>query len=456
MIETKVTLRTSEVEGHRHERFFEDGKIDAGTYRTTEDDGHFHFFVVEEDLEPGQSETVTTSPPDGEDEGHQHTMRVRAISEEDGAEEDMETDRKRDKKRDYKPKDSKDGRPDQIEIKRLGGKVIETKEMVINGVRVGVIDGYIATWTPDTGGVFGVPDQFAPGAFADSLQEHRDRNNRQIRLKDLHGRVVGGFPIETAREDAVGLRAIGHINLETQLGAEAWALIKQGVLTDLSIGFTALEDVIENGLRTIFRAIVWEGSVVDEPANRDAMILEFRSALPFQDLPIADHDAPWDPIAALSRVRTFASKQTDPDGEWKKAFVHAANGSLMHAIVDVVDDRLVVIPKAVQETAEMVTSRDFEGKSAVVRHLERYLQKMGLDSPFPSEDRQFIGIDEVKSLDEAGLNAALRRGAAFSKGAARLMASRLAVSETPDAGYGADEIKRMLANLDECKALLSR
>lgn len=448
MIETKITLETTENQGrtlHDHDVELTGGVIRAGTYRVQEEDGHDHAFTLEEDVQPGEAVTIRTTANGAGP--HDHELTVRAAQ---AGGDDTEEDRMRDEKRTHKPN------PDSMETKRLGGRVVETKEQVVNGVRVGVIEGYIATWSPDTGGVFGVPDQFAPGAFADSLAEHRSRSNRQIRLKDLHGRVIGGFPIETAREDDVGLRAVGHINLETQLGSESWALIKQGVLTDLSIGFTALEDVIEGGIRTIFRAIVWEGSVVDEPANRDAMILEFRSALPFHDLPIADHDAPWDPMSALNRVRDFAAKQADPDGEWKKAFVHAANGSLMHAIVDVVGDRLVVIPKAVQGTAESVMNSDFEGKTAVVRHLERYLQKMGLDSPFPAEDHQFIGIDEAKSLDEAGVSDALRRGAAFSKGAARLLASRLGVSEAKDVSYGAEEVSRLLDNLSECKRLLQR
>ncbi len=445
-IETKVTLQTSEAEGHRHERFFSDGTIPSGTYRTSEDAGHFHFFVVSEPVQPGESVTVETSPPDGGDEGHQHSMTVRAIEPETDAastEEDA---------RDERPPRHKSGSP-AIETKQLGGHVVETKETVINGVRVGVIWGYIAAWSPDSGGVFGVPDQFERGAFTESLAEHRARDNRQIRLKDFHGRVIGGFPIETAREDSTGLWAEGHINLETQLGAEAWALIKQGVLTDLSIGFSALDDRIEDGIRKISKAIVWEGSVVDEPANRDARILEFRSALPFQDLPIADHDAPWDPIAALGRVRDFAAKQTDPDSSWKKAFVHQANGSLLHAVVDVVDDRLVVIPKAVVATAEELKGREFKGKDAAVRHLERYFAKMGIDSPFGQDDRQFVGIEEAKEMDAKAIEGALRRGIVFSKGAARLVSGGAVAGIEREARYG-EEVKRLRDVLDECTSLL--
>ena len=105
-----------------------------------------------------------------------------------------------------------------METKYLSGRVIEVKQATRNGVEVGIIEGYIATWDADTGGIFGMPDRFVQGAFANSLQEHRERNNRQIRLRDHHGRTVGGFPIDSAFEDDIGLRASGEINLETRHG----------------------------------------------------------------------------------------------------------------------------------------------------------------------------------------------------------------------------------------------
>jgi HK97 family phage prohead protease len=340
----------------------------------------------------------------------------------------------------------------------------EVKEVTSAGAKIGTIEGYLATWEPDTGGVFGVPDQFVPGAFRASLEDHVSRNNRQVRLKDMHGRVIGGFPIETVVEDEVGLKGVGRVNLETQLGAEAWALIKQGVISDLSVGFIALEDKIVNGVRKIFKAQLMEASIVDEPANRGAQILEFHNAQPFYDLPIADHEHPWDPIGALNRVQEFTRVQTDPTAEWKKCFVQASHGTLMHSIVDVVDGRIVAIPKAVQELADSMLDREFEGKAAVVRHLERYFAKMGMDSPFPAEERQFVGVDEVKALLEDGKDLAetLRRGVAFSKGAAKLAANRLTIDASKEepivqetkSSYDREDVSRILAEIREAKTLI--
>lgn len=263
-IETKITFTTTEVEGHTHERFFEDGEIEAGTYETSEVDDHTHFLVIEEDLEPGESVTVTTSPPGGNEEGHQHRMTVGATPSE--GTEPMEDE------------GFVDGLKSRgLEIKTaFCGRVVETKQSERNGVPVGVIAGYIATWAADSGGVFGMPDQFIRGAFSESITEHRERGNRQVRFKDMHGRTVGGFPIDTVREDDVGLFGVGEINLDTQQGREAFSLARQGVLTDFSVGFSATDDAIEGGIRLIREAILWEGSIIDEPANRGARITEVK------------------------------------------------------------------------------------------------------------------------------------------------------------------------------------
>ena len=127
-------------------------------------------------------------------------------------------------------RDSNKGSDMGKETKYIGGNVVEVKQEERNGVQVGIIKGYIATWDLDRGS-WGVRDRFVKGAFLESLNRHRI-DNRPIRLKDHHGRTVGGFPIETAFEDEKGLFATGEINLEVQQGREAFSLAKQGVLSD--------------------------------------------------------------------------------------------------------------------------------------------------------------------------------------------------------------------------------
>ena len=171
-----------------------------------------------------------------------------------------------------------------MEVKLFRGGVREVKEATRNGVSVGIVTGYLSTWAPDTGGRYGVPDKFEPGAWTKSLAEHRARGSRQVRLKDHHGRTIGGFPIDTMREDATGLYGAGEINLETQAGREGYSLAKQGVITDFSVGFVPIADKVETLLRRIFEAILLEGSIVDEPANQGARILEVKRVALYRSL----------------------------------------------------------------------------------------------------------------------------------------------------------------------------
>jgi len=176
-----------------------------------------------------------------------------------------------------------------IKIKTLchGGVVTETKEVDRNGVKVGVIEGYIATWDVDRGGWDGVKDKFLPGSFLKSIARHK-ATNRPVRLKDMHGRTIGGFPIDSVKEDGRGLFGKGEINLDVQQGREAFALAKQGVMSDFSIGWGLGEGATtKDGVRSIPEAEIWEGSIVDEPMNPHANITAVK-ALDFKELDETD------------------------------------------------------------------------------------------------------------------------------------------------------------------------
>jgi len=332
-----------------------------------------------------------------------------------------------------------------METKQFGGRVVEHKEIERDGVRLGIIECLIATWEEDTGGVFGIPDRFERGAFAGSIEEHKRRNNRMVRLKDQHGGVVGGFPIDTVEERADGLFAVGEINLETKRGAEIWALIRQGVLVDMSVGFRALKDRIESGVRIISKAILWEGSVVDEPANRGANILNLKSVA-FADLPVAPLGYEWDPVAAAQRVGNLADLERI---ELKDAFLQEVNAddeAFALPIADVIEGKLTVVPEALTKAAEGL--RGVEGADELREHLERYFAKLGVASPFDEDERKFFGAAEVREWKSADIERALLSGVKFSKGAARVLASRLSVKAaeiTPDA----NEAKRVLQGLVE-------
>jgi HK97 family phage prohead protease len=329
-----------------------------------------------------------------------------------------------------------------IETKRFGGHIIETKQEERNGVPVGIVSGHIAAWSPDMGGIYGMPDRFHPGAFLKSLDEHRSRGNRQIRMKDHHGRTIGGFPIETTQEDAKGLFARGEINLETQLGREAYSLARQRVLTDFSIGFVAIEDKIDAGFREIFEAKIIEGSIVDEPMNVDANITEVKVAIPFQDLPLAERMTSWNPQAAKDRVKDFTESKGAPSGNFKQAFiwldeerVERFDGYKLQ-IADVIDEKMLAVPRAIVKAANEVLKRDVgipdEDVGGVTQHIERYYAKMGLVSPFSDDEKQFFGVEEIKNFTCRDMERALRDSGAFSKSAAVELAGKFNGLKNPE------------------------
>lgn len=297
----------------------------------------------------------------------------------------------------------------RIERSSLSGEIREVKTIEINGMPIGVVSGYIATWQPDHyRGIYGVPDRILKGAYTASLQEHKARKNRQIRLKDNHGRVIGGFPIETAREDNVGLYAEGHINLNTQLGREVHSLAMQRVLVDFSVGHMVKKDRIENNERLIMEADIYEGSITEEPKNRWANVTEVKS-MRFPDLPIVSGEYSWNEDDARARVMDLKFA----DGNGADAFVGE------HLIADVVNGKLMVIPAALQIAADEVKQ---SGDQAAQQLLERYFSKMEIKSPF--DTKLFYSLDDVRNWTQTEFKDALISTGMFSNGAARALVAK--------------------------------
>jgi HK97 family phage prohead protease len=151
----------------------------------------------------------------------------------------------------------------------------ETKQSTINGIPVGIVRGYASAFSVDRGN-----DRVMPGAFKSSLDRHIADGSRPIRLLSQHDYVklpIGGIPPELAREDDSGLLIEAQINLEVQEGREVYALAKQGVLSDFSIGFRIKDSDVSDGVRLIKDLELMEVSIVSEPMQPDAKITEVKA-----------------------------------------------------------------------------------------------------------------------------------------------------------------------------------
>ena len=124
--------------------------------------------------------------------------------------------------------------------------------------------------------VFGVADQsgdvMARGAFRRSLGV---RGPGGVKLLYQH---VAAEPIGVwteIYEDAVGLFARGRLLTELSRGHDVLALMREGALDGLSVGFKTVKARTEksSGSRTIYDADLWEISVVTFPMLDRARVL---------------------------------------------------------------------------------------------------------------------------------------------------------------------------------------
>jgi len=75
-------------------------------------------------------------------------------------------------------------------------------------------------------------------------------------------------------EDQKGLKVKGLINLAVKRGQEAYALLKQGALTGMSIGYDTVKvkEDTKSDTRRLQEIKLWEGSVVTFPMNQQALV----------------------------------------------------------------------------------------------------------------------------------------------------------------------------------------
>jgi len=129
-----------------------------------------------------------------------------------------------------------------------------------NGGADGVFEGYASVFNVEDRGA----DIVKPGAFAASL---KSRPAAQVKMLYQHeARSPLGVWDEMA-EDSKGLHVKGHLLLDLQQAKEAYILMKEGVLSAMSIGFRTIKDLIDrsSGVRQLLEVDLWEVSIVTFP-----------------------------------------------------------------------------------------------------------------------------------------------------------------------------------------------
>lgn len=140
----------------------------------------------------------------------------------------------------------------------------------------GAFSGYASTFG-------GPPDSFGdiiePGAFSATIAEWTRTGRYPPMLWQHDADAVIGTWTEI-REDRTGLAVTGRLALDVQQGREAYALLKMGALSGLSIGYSTEEARAEakRGVRRLIRVKLHEISLVTMPANERAQVSVVKAA----------------------------------------------------------------------------------------------------------------------------------------------------------------------------------
>ena len=148
-------------------------------------------------------------------------------------------------------------------------------------------------------------DLVAQGAFKRTINNRGDK----VKLLWQHdmSQPIGVW--KSLEEDTHGLLVTGQLNLDVQQGREAYALLKQGALDGLSIGFQTVDDSYDetSGVCTIKEVKLWEISLVTFPMNEAAEVTAVKSA--FEEL---DQKQREETLKFINNLKTSPHTVADP------------------------------------------------------------------------------------------------------------------------------------------------
>lgn len=364
-------------------------------------------------------------------------------------------------------------RPD-LEYKSFSFKVLDCETKENGSQKIGVFSGAMATEDEDRG-----RDIIAPNAFDKTLARYK-KEKRNIRLfyqHDTHSLPIGIIPEASVSKDGTKWDVKGELNLDTQGGKEVYSLLKQGALSDLSIGFSITDCEFKGDVRIIKEIELWEVSVVSEPMNAQATITDVKGATAFHDLPLAERDREWDASSALKRVREFTDSEDTPSPTYRAAFFWFDSenakdfGAYKLPFADVVDGKLTAIPRGIFAAAGAMRGArggvdiPEKDRERVITHINKYYKKMDLPSPLANKSiEQFIAYDgavkticnyDVEDLEgliksKKDLEKILRDSGTFSRKAATYLASLISLKQSESVNTEVVDV------LEDIKSLINK
>lgn len=137
-------------------------------------------------------------------------------------------------------------------------------------------DGTFTGYGSVNGNVDSYGERVMPGAFANSLVKHKSEGTNVLMLWQHNpNEPIGVW--EDLAEDAKGLWGKGRLILEVQKAREVHALMKNGAIGGLSIGYREIKTTPDGNIRNLDELDLREISPVSFPANRRARIEAVKS-----------------------------------------------------------------------------------------------------------------------------------------------------------------------------------
>lgn len=352
----------------------------------------------------------------------------------------------------------KDG---QFKLESYKSFPFELKQVDENGI----FEGYAAVF----GNVDSWGDILEQGAFTKTLSKRANR----IKICYQHNPMQPiGVPLEL-REDTKGLYIKGKIS-QTTLGKDVLQLMRDGVITELSIGYNTIKYEMDGPYRRLKEVELWEISPVTWAANELALITSVKTATSFADLPLADEGTKWDAGAARSRVAKWASSDGSGDKDtidWKKFgkafFWYDSNdqenfGSYKLPFADVINSKLVAVPAGIYAAAAAIQGArggvDIPDSdiAAVKSHIEKYYKKMGKEPPWNKKFDDMTELVTYMSIYSEQIANEFKVGKVISKANLEKLKAALAALQEVIAlaeEVSDDEAKALLDNINALKSI---
>src|SRR6266702_967420 len=161
-------------------------------------------------------------------------------------------------------------------------KNIAASEMQATGE--GIVTGYLSTWhNIDEGN-----DRVIPGAFTRTIKDAKARRSAHqldylfpaLWNHSWESLPVGG--VTDAREDEHGLKVQIRMNLDTPLGRECYASLRNGTLSAMSMGYRAIiydyERIENKQVRNLRECALMESTFCIFPMNTRALVTSVKQA----------------------------------------------------------------------------------------------------------------------------------------------------------------------------------